>query len=200
MAAVGIALLVIPQIAFACEPCPIDMMLDLDGTAAQADLIIVGQLVGEGPDMDTGPDWISVRVIELWKGSAPDEPIQVNSWDGMCAYGIIMEGETLHLIFLEDKGEQYDAVNYGCGVHSLPIVDGQVTVEEQSYTPGEMAERLGLEDQRHTVNEPLANPLAASRLPLNVVVLALGAGLCGASILGITLAVLLIVRRRRQTA
>lgn len=128
-------------LAQACEPCM--EFLNLEDTTAAADLIVVGQLVREGPSTGTGPDWIDIEIIEVWKGEAPQSVIRVNSWDGMCAYGIILQNRDSYLIFLEAEGENYDAVNYGCAVRSMPIQSEQIEYEEQAYSLDALAELLG---------------------------------------------------------
>jgi len=58
--------------AYACEPC--GSTLDLNETIQQADLIIIGKKIKDGPHTDPrpegygGPDWIIVKIERVLKG------------------------------------------------------------------------------------------------------------------------------------
>lgn len=122
--------LLTPPAVYACEPCA--EILGLEETAAQADLIIIGQKIAEGPHTGVGgPDWIMVKVIEILKGQVENEQIQVNSWDGMCAYGIVVDDNEAYVMFLEKGSDQYDTVEFGCAVTTLPIKGEGVELEGQ---------------------------------------------------------------------
>lgn len=136
-----LGLVIVSYSARACEPC--FEILNLEDTTAAADLIVVGRLVREGPSTGTGPDWIEIAVLEVWKGEAPQTVLRVNSWDGMCAYGIILLNRDSYLIFLEAEGESYDAVNYGCAVRSMPVRNDEIEYEEGLYSLDAFAELMG---------------------------------------------------------
>ena len=92
---------------------------NLAQTAEAADLIVIGQRASEGSPTGGapvgGPGWIWVQVLEVLKGKVDGNHIQVNSWDGMCAYGIVVGGET-YVMFLAWNGGMYDAMNFGYAV------------------------------------------------------------------------------------
>lgn len=132
--------------AQACEPC--FEIWDLDQTAEGADLIIVGRKVSEGPSTgdapNGGPDWIQVRVEEVLKGEVDANQIQVNSWDGMCDYGIVADSGS-YVMFLAWNGEMYGAVNIGCAVRQYPVQGDVVDVDGQAMAMDAFASSLGLE-------------------------------------------------------
>jgi hypothetical protein len=140
-------LLVIVSPAKACEPC--FKILTLEETAEQADLIIIGKKVKEGPSTGQypqgGPDWIEIKVLETLKGEAPANRIKVNSWDGMCNYGIIITDKREYLIFLAEREDFYKAVDIGCAAKQFPIENGIVEMYEESVPLDEFVTRLGLE-------------------------------------------------------
>jgi hypothetical protein len=149
-------LFIFAQPAHACEPCL--EVLTLEETAAVADLVIIGKKVKNGPNVNGGgigssPDWIEVKVIEVLKGEIEETTIKVNSWNGMCAYGIVIEDKGEHLIFLQKvdpsthDGIQYDAVEWGCAVTRYPIEDDIVIkeYEEQRIPLDEFLALLELE-------------------------------------------------------
>jgi hypothetical protein len=133
--------------ARACEPCY--RILTLEETAAAADLVIIGKLAKEGPITDNfphgGPDWIEIQVLEVLKGEPSAKKIRANSWDGMCAYGILLPDKGKYLIFLAAGDEYYKAVEIGCAAKQYPIVDGMVVLENETVPLDELAARLGLE-------------------------------------------------------
>lgn len=173
-AAIFLGFLMVTTSARACEPCV--EFLNLEDTTAAADLIVVGRLVREGPSTGTGPDWIEIEILEVWKGEAPQSVIRLNSWDGMCAYGIILLNRDSYLIFLEAKGEVYDAVNYGCAVRSMPIRDGQIEYEEQAYSLDGFATLLGPRISRKILQSSSASVPWAPILIGAVLVLGLTVG------------------------
>ena len=176
-----LGVLIITTSARACEPCV--EFLNLEDTAAAADLIVVGRLVREGPSTGSGPDWIEIEILEVWKGETSQNVIRVNSWDGMCAYGIILLNRDSYLIFLEAKGEYYDAVNYGCAVRSMPVRNGQIEYEENAYSLDALAELLGPQIDRENI------PSTGTSLPWAPVLIGL------VLILGLTIGFYLVIKR-----
>lgn len=126
--------------ADACEPCVKN--LSIEETIAKSDLIIVGERVEEGPlsggEEPHGPDWIKVNISRILKGTEENNPVVVNSWDAMCDYGLVI-GQGEYLMFLTRRGSpeepyQYDAVDFGCGVKSFPLIDGAMIVNEEALS------------------------------------------------------------------
>jgi hypothetical protein len=165
--------------ARACEVCY--RILTLEETAEAADLVIIGKLVREGPSTGDyphgGPDWIEVQVLETLKGEQGAKKIRANSWDGMCAYGILLPDEGEYLIFLADGEEYYNAVEIGCSAKQFPVVDGMVVLEEETIPLDELVARLGLE--REAMDED------GGVLPV-----------CGAFGFGVVLVGVVLVRKR----
>jgi hypothetical protein len=132
---------------FACQPCA--STLNLEQSIAKSDLIIVGQKVADGPRSDFGEgyggsDWIEVRVIETLKGSAPSVKIKINSWDAMCAYGIIVNDDRNYLMLLQKRENFYDAVDYGCAEKSYLVENSQVDLNGQKISLENFISKYGL--------------------------------------------------------
>lgn len=177
--------------AEACEPCAEAMTLE--ETAAEADLIIVGAMVGEGPSTGDGPDWITVQVLETWKGSTDRTNIRVNSWDGMCLYGIPNE-EGTYLMLLEESDDQYVTVNYGCAIsrYTLDPANEQVIVGDQRVSYNDFIDQLGPRAQRIKVSEletPVPPPPAWLMILIGV-----------ASLIGVAAMIALVVVNLRHRA
>jgi hypothetical protein len=151
LAAVGIAA-ALPRPACACTPCLPDRVLDLAETAEAADLIVIGRQVQRGPSTGTGPDWITIRVSEVLKGSTEETRIRVDSFSGMCGYGIVVDRAT-YVIFLERGDDMYYAVNDGCAVHTVPVEGGEVTVDGQGMPIDEFVTLLGPDAVRTQVED-----------------------------------------------
>lgn len=118
---------------YACTPCA--ETFDFEATAKHADLIIIGEKISEGPwtgpkGSQAGPEWTDVKILDVLKGENSKGKIRVNSWDGMCDYGIVI-GEGKYIIFLaerevDDEDYQYDTVHYSCSVKTYPVEDNVV--------------------------------------------------------------------------
>jgi hypothetical protein len=141
--AVALAALVGLQAAWACEPCM--KTLDLDESVERADLIIVGRRTdyfsreAEGPF--GGPDTVRVKVLRVLKGPADVDEITVNSWDGMCDYGIVVDDRE-YVMLLEEQGPIYIAVLDGCGVKALLVERGGVELDAKHVSLDELAARF----------------------------------------------------------
>jgi hypothetical protein len=102
--------------AAACEPCA--QVLDVDASLARASLVVAGRrsdwTAAEQAAWarQQGPDTIAVRVERVLKGAAGPE-IAVNSWNGMCPYGIVVDGER-YVMILAGAPPEYDSVDSGC--------------------------------------------------------------------------------------
>jgi len=135
----------------ACQPCA--KTLNFKETAHQADLIIIGKKVFEGPwsgpeVIGYGPDWIEVEVIQILKGETSEKIIKVNSWDAMCTYGVILD-DNEHVVFLKEKNGQireddyqYDAVNFGCSVKTYLKKDENVVFSEEEISLENFIQKL----------------------------------------------------------
>jgi hypothetical protein len=155
--------------ARACEPC--QSIATFDEAADAAQLIIVGQVVAEGPSTGSGPDWITVQVIDVLKGDPPDTRIRVNSWDGMCGYGVVLAKGEQAVMLLTDGGEQFITVNYGCAISQYAMTDGAVVVDNQPVGLTDFATMLG--PNAHI--EHISDAGSASVLPVWIFVLGAGA-------------------------
>lgn len=120
--------------ARACEPCSKETSLKFEETARRADLIIIGQRDDFKPDELThgtfGPENIRVKVRRVFKGEEGRDEISVKSWSGMCPYGIIINDNLPHVIFLKKSGETYHAVDM-CSVKDYLIKDDMVEFGKQ---------------------------------------------------------------------
>ncbi len=127
-------LLAIPDWALACQPCAAE--LDWRQTAREADVIVIGRQFFAGPTKPKGgPDWIDLKVDEELAGEAISEVVRVNSWDGMCAYGIELPNRDPHIVFLTETNlartkAHYSSVALGCGAKSFAIVDDHVVMDK----------------------------------------------------------------------
>lgn len=138
--------LIIPQLAHACQPCA--ESLDWIETARSADVIVVGRKFHAGPaEGHGGPDWIDLKVDDELIGTAISEVVRVNSWDGMCPFGITIANGDPHIVFLTKAnlsrtGAHYTAVSQGCGAKALPIVDDHVVLNSTRVPVTQFLEQL----------------------------------------------------------
>ncbi len=139
-------LLSVPQFVCACEPCA--RSLDWVETARSADVVVLGRKFDDGPaEADGGPDYIDLKVDDELLGTAISEVVRVNSWDGMCPYGITLTNSAPHIVFLTESnlsrtGAHYTAVSLGCGAKALPVVDDHVVLDSARIPLSEFVERL----------------------------------------------------------
>lgn len=121
--------------ARACEPCTRDASMQFEQTARASDLIIIGRRDDFSPDELThgvgGPEVIKIKVRRVLKGKEDSQEITVKSWSGMCPYGIILNDNLEHVIFLKKSGEMYRAVDM-CSVKDYTIKDDKVEFGEQN--------------------------------------------------------------------
>lgn len=139
--------------AVACEPC--SEIWDFARTAAVADLILVARenpapkpTPPPGQPPPDGPDSIKIDIEQVLKGEESRQTIVVNSWDGMCPYGIQLEPGS-HVVLLRKRNDrqqwddvEFDSLNNGCALKSLPIKDGKVELEGKSLTLDELRSLL----------------------------------------------------------
>lgn len=173
--------------AFACTPCP--STLSLAETIDRADLIVVGSRVGDGPMADSGPDWIEVQPAEILRGEAGQGRLRVNSFDGMCGYGIVVERNAPTVMLLQREGEMYDAVASGCSVSQLPVEGDAVSIDGEAVPLDDFVLMLGPGAARTPVEPP--GPVWQA--------LIIPAGLC-LIVAALGLLTLRLLRRRRRNA
>ena len=137
----------------ACEPCV--KQLNFEETVKDSDLIILGQKVADGPSTAAeghcdpytcGPDWIEVKIINVLNGPEIAGRLKVNSWDGMCNYGIVVDSQE-YIMFLkrrsvEHEDYRYDAVNYGCSIHTYLVQNNTVDFEGKKIAIDEFKEKI----------------------------------------------------------
>lgn len=127
----------------ACEPC--SSTLNLEQTIEKSDLIIVGQRTDFSPDEKNSPenlpDSINVKIIETIKGKIKQDQITINSWDGMCGYGVVID-DKIYKLFLQEKDGIYDAVDSGCSVKAVLVANNledfnkrEAAIETESDSP-----------------------------------------------------------------
>ena len=125
--------LLLSAATFACQPC--QSTLNLEQSAAKAELIIVGKRLDFSPK-EVEPQSIRVRALRALKGKAELKEIVVRSWHQMCPYGIIVGNQT-YVMFLSRSAEMpgmYEAVEGGCGVKTLLVQNNLVLVEGKKMT------------------------------------------------------------------
>jgi hypothetical protein len=186
-----VALLAV-QIVYACQPCP--EVLTFDESVAEADAIIIGERVGSGPSTGDGPDWITVKVYEVLKGSVDEQRIRVNSWNGMCAYGIVVE-DGLYVMILSKYENEYDAVHGGCGVKTFPVESEMVMMADGPVPVDDFVQMLP--DGKREIVAPLDDAGRSFGL-LETSVIAGAVGLCLAVSAVVVVGVVIVVSRRKK--
>jgi hypothetical protein len=130
----------------ACEPCSKDASMKFEETARAADLIIIGQRYDFSPDELThgvgGPETIRVKVRRIFKGEETREEVSIKSWSGMCPYGIILNDNAEHVIFLKKSGDTYRAVDM-CSVKDYAVKDGMVEFGKEKIAVEDFQLKLG---------------------------------------------------------
>jgi hypothetical protein len=114
--------------ARACEPCTPEASMKFEQTARAAELIIVGQRNDFSPDElrnGVGPENIKLKIKRVLKGEESKEEITVKSWSGMCPYGVVINDNQQHIVFLKKSNETYRAVD-DCSVKYYTIKEGMV--------------------------------------------------------------------------
>ena len=142
---------------YACEPCV--KALNLEESINKSDLIIVGAKVAQGPAASDvgpgGPEWIEVKVTRILKGNIKEDKIKVNSWDGMCPYGIIVDEKYYAMLLAERKSSyadyQYDAVDFGCAVKTLLVENNMVNVEGKGVSIDDFIKNFSLKNNSQPI-------------------------------------------------
>ncbi|MBN1121114.1 MAG: hypothetical protein JXJ17_08550 [Anaerolineae bacterium] len=189
-----LAALLAVQIVYACEPCP--EVLTFEETVAEADVIIIGERVGLGPSTGDGPDWITVKVYEVLKGSVSENRIRINSWDGMCPYGIVVE-DGLYVMILDEYSGGYDSVHWGCGVKTFPVESEMVMMGDGPVPVDDFVQMLP--DGKREIIAPLDDAGRSFGL-LETSVIAGAVGLCLAVSAVVVVGVMIVVSRRKKRA
>ena len=142
------------SIVYACEPCP--STLNFEETVEKSDLIIIGQRTdfssNEQDSFETLPDSINVKIIEILKGNTNQNQITVNSWDGMCGYGIVVDNKE-YVILLQERDNMYDAVDFGCSVKTFSVDNGLVDFNGDKISIDEFTNKLGSQADRQIIDD-----------------------------------------------
>ena len=131
--------------ARACEPCL--KILNLEETVKAAELILVGRRTDYSPKEkerrkgQEGPDTIQVKVREVLKGNLQQgSRIKVNSWDGMCPYGILADEKVYLMLLIKRKRADYwDTVNNGCSQKLFSVERDQIILDGISLSAADFA-------------------------------------------------------------
>jgi len=128
-----IAVAIMAGTAIACQPCR--SKLDLEQSLKQADLVIVGKRIDYDP-AEKKPPIIKVNVIRVLKGEIKEAQIEVKSWYGMCAYGIVVDDQVYVMLLKKPFKMQgaYTTVNGGCSVTKLLVKSNRVSVDGRSMS------------------------------------------------------------------
>ena len=144
----SIIMVVLSPSARACEPCL--KILNLEETVKAAELIVVGQRTDYSPKEEAlkkkqqGPDTIRVKVLEVLKGNPKQgSRIKVNSWDGMCPYGILADDKVYVMLLIKRKrADTWDTVNNGCSQRSFPVEKDQIILDGISLSLAEFTAKI----------------------------------------------------------
>lgn len=133
------------QTVRACEPCSKELSKGFEATARAADLIVIARRDDFTPDElkngTFGPEMIKLNIVQVLKGTESRAAISAKSWSGMCPYGIIINDNLEHVIFLKKSGETYRAVD-DCSVKSYKVKDGVVEFEKQKISIEDFRQKL----------------------------------------------------------
>jgi hypothetical protein len=136
----------LPALSFSCQPCR--AKLNFQETVKRADLIIIGKKVAdEGPMVRAGrgyssPEGGKIKIFRVLKGKTGRDTIDVRCMYGMCGYGICLQDDSLHVIFLsavqsEGGGYDYTSVHSGCAVKHYRVVDNKVVMDSETVPMSE---------------------------------------------------------------
>ncbi len=197
--------------ALACQPCRED--LNFEQTTQKAGLIIIGQKVVHGPSTKSGssklpggPEWIRVKVLETLKGDLSEKEIQIRSWYGMCAYGIIINDNKPYVIFLQKGKDQYYAVNSGCAIRTFSVdgnivnfKDSESSKDTQKISIDELVKKIGPGASRKKITDYDFNEtISQIRSPIFYIFITLGIIIFSFFILLISTIIILVLRDKPQ--
>lgn len=126
-ASVGVALSVLGAgVALACQPC--QNYVSFEDTVARAQLVVIGTAMKEAVHEYDGEndDFMVLRVDGVLKGEKVSGDIRVQSWSGMCPYGLFMKNGTQAVVYLSPMDDAWQIVGNGCAEPASPVEDGQV--------------------------------------------------------------------------
>lgn len=182
----------------ACELCPDDELLTLAETVAQADLIVIAQKIGDEdgrvtvPDPDGGPEWSTLQIREVLRGTASQPEIIVNSWEGMCSYGIIVGDQPVLLLLEEsssaDEPYQYDAVARGCGEKGYLVTNDSINLNGTVLSIDQFIAQYVPNGQRTILSSGQSN-----------VIFVLGATVVVTVLLGVVTVIIVFMRLKRNS-
>ncbi len=133
----------------ACTPC--QETLNLKQTVEKSDLIIIGQRTEYSlneKDSYPGPDTIYVKIIDVLKGSTSKYQISVNSWDGFCPYGIVVDDKQYVMFLQKIDYNYYDAINSGCSFRTLLVENEMIDFGGNKINIDEFKNMSGLQPSR----------------------------------------------------
>jgi len=113
-------------VALACQPC--QKFISFEETVSRAQLVVIGTAVKEAVHENEGKDddFMVLRVDGVLKGTPVSGDIRVQSWSGMCPYGLFMENGTQAVVYLSPAGDAWQTVGSGCAEPASEVKDGQV--------------------------------------------------------------------------
>ena len=142
------------SIVYACEPCL--STLNFKETVEKSDLIIIGQRTDFSPDeqdsIESFPDSVNVKIIEILKGETNQNQITVNSWNGMCGYGIVVDDKK-YVMLLQERDDIYDAVDFGCSVKTFPVENDLIDFNGDKISIDEFTDKLGSQADRKIIDD-----------------------------------------------
>lgn len=118
--------------AYACQPC--ETTLGIEQTIAKADLIIEARKVSSSKK--SNPEFITLKIKSIIKGDYTKKRIIVRSYHGMCSYGIVIDKKN-YLVFLQLTTGGWDAIDNGCSVKTLPVINGLIQYKDMLISPNE---------------------------------------------------------------
>ena len=137
--------------------------MNFEETVEKSDLIIIGQRTdfssNEQDSFETLPDSINVKIIEILKGNTNQNQITVNSWNGMCGYGIVVDDKE-YVMLLQEKDNMYDAVDFGCSVKTFPVDNGLVDFNGDKISIDEFTDKLGSQAARPVIDSGFQKQLS----------------------------------------
>jgi hypothetical protein len=115
--------------AIACQPCR--SFISLEETIERADLIVVATGLTEAQQFESENS--VVRVDSVLKGEAAAE-ISVQTWYGMCSYGLFLRKDQQAVVYLKKDGDRYRTVSDGCAERAGAVSGDSVTTSKGVMT------------------------------------------------------------------
>ncbi|MDD4616656.1 MAG: hypothetical protein PHW76_06030 [Alphaproteobacteria bacterium] len=138
-----VVLLFLPREGVACERCL--STLSLEETISQADEIAVAErdpdenIAEPDPnatelDMSKLPEFIHLKILKVLKGEPLPPVVRVQSYSGMCRYGIYFRKGVTALVFLKRTPDFYTSVAGGCSKTSIPLGGNTLNLDGKKIT------------------------------------------------------------------